>query len=72
MESVFSAHEIMERMERGLARVPENCREVYRMHIYDGMKVSEISRQLGEGYKSVEYRLGTARKVVRAYLSKAV
>ena len=55
-----------------LARVPENCREVYRMHIYDGMKVSEISRQLGEGYKSVEYRLGTARKVVRAYLSKAV
>jgi RNA polymerase sigma-70 factor (ECF subfamily) len=42
------------------------------MHIYDGMKVSEISRQLGEGYKSVEYRLGTARKVVRAYLSKAV
>lgn len=72
MESVFSAREIMERLERGLARVPENCREVYRLHIYDGMKVGEISRQTGEGYKSVEYRLGTARKVVRAYLSKAV
>ena len=72
MESVFYAHKIMERMERGMARVPENCREVYRMHIYDNMKVSEIFRQLGEGYKSVEDRLGTARKVVRAYLSKAV
>ena len=72
MESVFSAREIMERLERGLTRVPENCREVYRLHIYDGMKVGEISRQTGEGYKSVEYRLGTARKVVRAYLSKAV
>lgn len=72
VESVFSARQVMEQVERTLARVPENCREVYRLHIYDGMKVGEISRQLGEGYKSVEYRLGTARKVVRAYLSKAV
>lgn len=67
-ESVFSAQEIMERMERGLARLPENCREIYRLHIYGGMKVSEISQRLGEGYKSVEHRLGTARKVMRRYL----
>jgi RNA polymerase sigma-70 factor (ECF subfamily) len=32
------------------------------------MKVGEISRELGEGYKSVEHRLGTARKVMREYL----
>lgn len=70
MESVFSAQEIMERMERGLARMPENCREVYRLHIYGGMKVSEISYRLGEGYKSVEHRLGTARKVMRQYLRR--
>ena len=68
MESVFSAFEIMERLERGLVRLPENCREIYRLHIYDGMKVGEISRELGEGYKSVEHRLGTARKVMREYL----
>jgi len=61
-------HEIIEQMERGLARLPENFREVYRLHIYDGMKVSEISVFLGDSYKSVEYRLGTARKVVRGYL----
>ena len=72
MESVFSVQEMIKRLERGLARVPENCRAVYRMHIFDGMKVSEISRELGEDYKSIEYRLGTARKVVRAYLRKAV
>lgn len=69
-ESVYSAHEIMERMECGLARLPENCREVYRLHIYGGMKVGEISRQLGQGYKSVEHRLGTARKAMRQYLRK--
>jgi RNA polymerase sigma-70 factor (ECF subfamily) len=67
-ESVFSAFEIMERLERGLVRLPENCREIYRLHIFGGMKVGEISRELGEGYKSVEHRLGTARKVMREYL----
>lgn len=67
-ESVFSVREITERLERGLARLPENCREIYRMHIYDGMKVSEISQELGEGYKSVEHRLGFARKAMRQYL----
>ena len=67
-ESVFSAFEIMERLERGLVRLPENCREIYRLHIYGGMKVGEISLELGEGYKSVEHRLGTARKVMREYL----
>ena len=67
-ESVFSAFDIIERLERGMVRLPENCREIYRLHIYGGMKVGEISRELGEGYKSVEHRLGTARKVMREYL----
>ena len=69
-ESILSVREVMEQMERGLARLPENCREIYRLHIYDGMKVSEISQQLGEGYKSVEHRLGAARKAMRHYLRR--
>ena len=69
-ESILSAREVMEQLERGLARLPENFREIYRMHIYDGMKVGEISRELGEGYKSVEHRLGSARKAMRHYLRK--
>ena len=70
MESVISAKELTELLERGLAKVPENCHEIYRLHIYGGMKVSEISQALGEGYKSVEHRLGSARKAVRQYLRK--
>ena len=70
MESVFSAREIMERIECGMARLPEKCRKVYRLHIYEGMKVSEISQELGEGYKSVEHRLGVARKAMRQYLRR--
>ena len=68
LESVISATELTELLERGLARIPENCREIYRMHIYGGMKVGEISQTLGEGYKSVEHRLGAARKALRYYL----
>lgn len=72
MESVFSARQLMERMESSLARLPEKCREVYRLHIYGGMKVSEISQSLGEDYKRVENQLGLARKTVRQHLKTCV
>jgi RNA polymerase sigma-70 factor (ECF subfamily) len=42
------------------------------MHIYGGMKVGEISQTLGEGYKSVEHRLGVARKALRSFLENYV
>lgn len=64
----LSVQEVTEFLERGLLRVPEKCRELYRMHIYDGMQVSDISHKTGENYKSVEYRLGIARKEIRHYL----
>lgn len=72
MESVISAKELTELLERGLARIPENFRVIYRMHIYGGMKVGEISQTLGEGYKSVEHRLGVARKALRSFLENYV
>ena len=72
MESVFFAADIVERRERGMARIPANCREIYRMHILDGMRVSEISEQTGEKYKTVENRLGLARRQMRSYLRTAV
>jgi len=67
-ESIFSAQQITEHLERRLARLPEPCREVYRLHIYGGMRVSEISQALGQGYKQVEHRLGLARREIRHYL----
>lgn len=72
VESVFSAHQLMERMERSLARLPKACCEIYRLHIYDGMKVSDIAQELSLPYKQVENRLGQARKAVRQQLRKCV
>jgi RNA polymerase sigma-70 factor (ECF subfamily) len=65
MESVISARQLMERMERTLARLPEACGRIYRLHIYYGLKVSDIAQQLELPYKQVENRLGQARKAVR-------
>ena len=65
MESIISARMLMERMERTLARLPETCGRIYRLHIYDGLKVSDIAQQLALPYKQVENRLGQARKAVR-------
>ena len=65
IESVISARQLMERMERTLARLPEACGRIYRLHIYDGLKVSDIAQQLELPYKQVENRIGQARKAVR-------
>ena len=72
VESVFSAQQLMERMERSLARLPKACCEIYRLHIYDGKKVSDIAQELSLPYKQVENRLGQARKAVRQQLRKCV
>ena len=72
IESVFSAQQLIERMERSLARLPKACCEIYRLHIYDGMKVRDIAQELSLPYKQVENRLGQARKAVRQQLRKCV
>ena len=72
IESLISARQLMERMERSLARLPQACCEIYRLHIYDGMKVSDIARELSLPYKQVENRLGQARKAVRQQLRSCV
>ena len=69
-DTMVHARDIVTLMERGLRRLPEPCRDVYRLHIYDGMQAGEISEHLGQSYKAVEYRLGQARKAIRNYLRK--
>ena len=72
LESVISARELTERMEYTLARLAPECREAYRLHIYEGMAVSQIAEQTGLPYRNVEYRLGIARRAVRRALLWAI
>jgi RNA polymerase sigma-70 factor (ECF subfamily) len=59
-------------MEHSLARLPEACQRIYRLHIYGGMKVSEIANELALPYKQVENRLGQARRTVRQQLRAVI
>ena len=68
--SVYNATEIMELLERGIARLAEKQREIYSMNVYGGKKVAEISDELRISYKSVEHRLGAARKEMRSYMKR--
>jgi len=68
--SVYGVAEITEILERGIARLNDRQRIVYRMDVFEGKKVSEISRDLNQNYKSVENRLGCARKEVRRYVKR--
>ena len=69
-ESIYSAREIMEIMERGAARLSEKNRRIYMMNVCNGMKTAEISEALSENYKTVEHSLGVARKEVRKYMRR--
>lgn len=67
-ESVYSTREIQEMLERGIARLSDRQTKVYRLNMYEGMPVREISLHLGMKYKSVEKQLGAARRQVREYM----
>ena len=57
-------------LEQGMARLTAKQREIYCMNVYGGMKVAEISDELRVSYKSVEHRLGDARREVRSYMRR--
>lgn len=69
-ESIYSVKEINEFLERGIARLCDKQRKIYRLNVYDGMKVSEIAIRLDVTYKHVEHRLGAARKEMRKYMRR--
>ena len=68
--SVYSAQEMVELLERGMTCLSDRNKTIYRMNVYGGMKVAEISDALQLNYKSVENGLGEARKRMRNYMRR--
>ncbi len=69
-ESVYSVGEIISLLEHGVARLSPRQQTIYRMSFYEGKGVRDISLQLGMNAKTVENRLGMARKEVRGFVKK--
>ena len=72
VESVFSAREVNEILERGIAQLTESQRSVYRLNLYEDMPVRQIAVTLNLKYKQAEKKLGAARKQVRGFVEKAL
>lgn len=70
--TTYLANELTGILEQGIMALPDNCKQIYRMHIYGGMKVSRIAEVTHTKYKVVERRLGIARSEVRAFVRCAV
>lgn len=69
-ESVYSVKEINDFLERGIARLCDKQRKIYRLNVCDGLQVKEIALKLDIHYKNVENRLGAARKEMRKYMKR--
>ena len=70
--SVYGIMEMTEILERGIAHLSDSERVIYRMNLFEGLQVSEISKTLHINYKSVENRLGAARKEIRQYMKRVL
>ena len=67
--TVYSSSDMTEILERGMVKLLSGSqRQVFCMNVFDGMKVGTIAETLGENYKTVEGRLGIARKKIRKYM----
>ena len=70
--SVCSARQISELLEQRMARMDSSVARVLRMNVVEEKPVSEISDELQMKYKTVENRLQTGRRQLRAYLRRAI
>lgn len=66
------ASDLAQEIARHIEALPDKCRTIYQMSIYDGMKLGEIATALDVKYKYAEKQLGKARKIVRKGLRNVV
>lgn len=60
--------ELRAKIESAVNELPEQCRTVFQMSRYEGLRYKEISDKLGISVKTVENHLGKALKVLRTKL----
>ncbi len=60
--------ELRAKIESAVNDLPEQCRTVFQMSRYEGLRYREISDKLGISVKTVENHLGKALKVLRSKL----
>lgn len=60
--------ELEEKLRDAMNALPEQCRTIFQMSRFDGLKYHEIADQLGISPKTVENQMGKALKLLRVKL----
>ena len=63
------ARELEQRLQRALDELPEQCRAIFELSRFSGLKYREIADQLGISVKTVEAQMGKALKLLRCKLA---
>jgi RNA polymerase sigma-70 factor, ECF subfamily len=62
------AGELKERIHTALNELPEQCRTIFQMSRFEGLKYQEIADEMGLSVKTVENQMGKALKLMRIKL----
>jgi len=60
--------ELEEKLRDAMNALPQQCRTIFQMSRFDGLKYQEIADQLGISVKTVENQMGKALKQLRVKL----
>lgn len=61
--------ELQLHLDRAMNELPEQCRTIFQMSRYEGLKYMEIAGKLGISVKTVENQMSKALKLLRAKLA---
>lgn len=68
----YQADELREKVREAIARLPENYRQAFIMHRFEGMTYKEIAEQLGVSSKTVDYRIQQSLKILKSDLKNTL
>jgi RNA polymerase sigma-70 factor, ECF subfamily len=60
--------ELREKIDSAVKQLPEQCRTIFQMSRFEGLKYKDIAERLGISVKTVENQMGKALKVLRTKL----
>ena len=61
--------ELVERLQRALASLPEQCRRIFELSRFEELKYREIADQLNISIKTVETQMGKALRLMRVQMA---
>ena len=68
VEDIILFDEFREKAELAINNLPENCKKVFLLSRYEGLKYAEIAQKLDISIKTVEAQIGKALKILRGEL----